>query len=76
MGEIGGVEGESPGNRDLGGPPGMDAGRGETADPRVAVPRVVPGGEGGSEGPGLIDRAEARRRQRQLHHGAATIALV
>jgi hypothetical protein len=54
----------------------MDAGRGETADPRVAVPRVVPGGEGGSEGPGLIDRAEARRRQRQLHHGAATIALV
>ena len=69
MGGVGGVEGDGPGDRDLGGPPGMDVGRGEEADPRVAVLRVVPLEEGGAEGPGVLERAEAGGKGRPVLEG-------
>src|SRR5664280_1215998 len=69
MGGVGGVEGDGPGDRDLGGPPGMDVGRGEEADPRMAVRRVVPGEEGGAEGPGVLERAEAAGKGRPVLEG-------
>jgi hypothetical protein len=47
----------------------MDVGRGEQADPAVAVRRVVPGEERVAERPGVLERAEALREGRPVLEG-------
>jgi hypothetical protein len=69
VGGVGGVQHRASREGDLLGAAVVDVGRGEQADPRVAMLDVVPAEEALAEGAGVLERAEPVREGRVVLEG-------